>query len=206
MRCVCTTSAPTHLIVDVNGYFPSAANFGELDPARLLDTRRAMLAVPAENAALLLINQLRASHGLRAVSVDATMHDVRAELVRHDVTVRIPPQRWALRRERRMDSGSLSPEVAALELHNAFLASPTHLANMVNPAWTAVGVGVHTDGAIVVHHARVPLRRFTPRRRTNCSPLGAPLGSGRMSRYPFTSALVTGASSGIGAETRPTAR
>ena len=40
-----------------------------------------------------------------------------------------------------------SPEAAALGLHSAFLASPTHLANMVNPTWTTVGVGVHTDGA-----------------------------------------------------------
>ena len=43
--------------------------------------------------------------------------------------------------------GTSSPEAAALGLHNAFLASPTHLANMVNPAWTSVGVGVHSDGA-----------------------------------------------------------
>jgi len=43
--------------------------------------------------------------------------------------------------------GMSSPEAAALGLHNAFLASPTHLANMVYPTWTTVGVGVHTDGA-----------------------------------------------------------
>ena len=29
----------------------------------------------------------------------------------------------------------------------AFVASPPHLANMTDPAWTAVGVGVHYDGA-----------------------------------------------------------
>jgi uncharacterized protein YkwD len=42
--------------------------------------------------------------------------------------------------------GSSSPEAAALGLHNAFLASPAHLANMLDPAWTTVGVGIHTDG------------------------------------------------------------
>jgi hypothetical protein len=33
------TSAPTQLIVDVNGYFRDTFNFGSLNPARLLDTR-----------------------------------------------------------------------------------------------------------------------------------------------------------------------
>ena len=45
------------------------------------------------------------------------------------------------------DRGATSPEVAALGLHTAFLGSPTHLANMINPAWTSVGIGVHTDGS-----------------------------------------------------------
>jgi len=33
------TSAPTHLVVDVNGYFPPAASYAPLVPGRLLDTR-----------------------------------------------------------------------------------------------------------------------------------------------------------------------
>jgi uncharacterized protein YkwD len=42
--------------------------------------------------------------------------------------------------------GAMSPETVAFELHQNFIASPPHLANMVNAAWTMVGVGVHTDG------------------------------------------------------------
>ena len=65
--------ASTHLIVDVNGYFPPAAGYGALDPARLLDTRRSSPSAAAEDSALILINQLRASRGLVPVQPDATM-------------------------------------------------------------------------------------------------------------------------------------
>jgi hypothetical protein len=33
------TSSPTHLVVDVDGYFPATTSYQSLDPARLLDTR-----------------------------------------------------------------------------------------------------------------------------------------------------------------------
>jgi hypothetical protein len=33
--------SPTHLIADVNGYFPAGTTYQPLDPARLLDTRPA---------------------------------------------------------------------------------------------------------------------------------------------------------------------
>jgi uncharacterized protein YkwD len=141
------THAATHLIVDVNGYFPRSADFGALDPARLLDTRLSSPAAVAEDAALLLTNQLRASLGLGPVSPDATMTafarnwsaTMSQSGFRHSDGPYSENVGWY--------SGSSSPEAAALGLHNAFVASPSHLANMVNPAWTAVGVGVHTDGA-----------------------------------------------------------
>ncbi len=144
--CIYNQSA-THLIVDVNGYFASSANFGALDPARLLDTRRASPAAAAEGAALLLINQLRASRGLGPVSSDATLHAFARNWAvtmsqsgfRHSGGPYAENVGWY--------SGALSPEAAALALHRAFVASPPHLENMVNPAWTTVGVGVHTDGA-----------------------------------------------------------
>jgi uncharacterized protein YkwD len=138
--------APTHLIVDVNGYYPPSANFGALDPARLLDTRRSSPAGAAADAALLMINQLRTSRGLGLVSPDATMETFARNWsvtmsqsgFRHSGGPYAENVGWY--------RGSSSPEVAALGLHNAFLASPAHLANMLNPAWTTVGVGVHTDG------------------------------------------------------------
>ena len=139
--------AATHLIVDVNGYYSRAANFGSLNPARLLDTRGSSPAAAAEDTALSLVNQLRASRGVGPVSPDATMHEFARNWsvtmsqsgFRHSGGPYAENVGWY--------SGELSPEAAALVLHDAFLASPAHLANMIDPAWTTVGVGVHTDGA-----------------------------------------------------------
>ena len=41
---------------------------------------------------------------------------------------------------------SWTPQSAAAALHDAFVASPSHFANMTNPNWTAVGVGAHLAG------------------------------------------------------------
>ena len=38
-------SEPTHLVVDINGYFPSTTSYRPLDPARLVDTRPEQLTV-----------------------------------------------------------------------------------------------------------------------------------------------------------------
>jgi uncharacterized protein YkwD len=139
--------APTHLIVDVNGYFPSSANFGALDPARLLDTRRSSPAAAVEDVALVLINQLRTSRGLGPVTADAAMHEFARNWsvtmsqsgFRHSGGPYAENIGWY--------RGASSPEAVALALHEAFVASPPHLANMITAAWTMVGVGVHTDGA-----------------------------------------------------------
>ncbi|HYN33942.1 MAG TPA: CAP domain-containing protein, partial [Ilumatobacteraceae bacterium] len=139
--------AATHLIVDVNGFFLPTANFGALDPARLVDTRRSSPAVGAEDVALILINELRASRGLGPVASDATMTafarswslTMSQSGFRHSGGPNAENIGWSR-------GGSSSPEAAALGLHAAFVASPPHLANMTNPAWTAVGIGVHYDG------------------------------------------------------------
>jgi uncharacterized protein YkwD len=140
------TDAATHLIVDVNGYFPRSADFGALVPARLLDTRRSSPAAVAEDTALVLLDQLRASRGLGPVAPDATMTafarnwsvTMSQSGFRHSGGPYVENVGWY--------RGASSPEAAALGLHDAFLASPSHLANMVGPAWTQAGVGVHTDG------------------------------------------------------------
>ena len=142
------TDAATHLIVDVNGYYPPTANFGALEPARLLDTRRSSPIAAAEDVALILVNQLRASRGLGPVSPDATMTafarnwslTMSQSGFRHSGGPYAENIGWtsAVRCRRRPRRSGL---------HDAFVASPPHLANMTNPAWTAVGVGVHYDGA-----------------------------------------------------------
>jgi uncharacterized protein YkwD len=142
------TDAATHLIVDVNGYFPPTANFGLLAPARLLDTRRSSPAAGAEDVALMLINELRVSRGLGPVTSDATMTafarnwslTMSQSGFRHSGGPYAENVGWTR-------GGSLSPQAAALELHGAFIASPPHLAAMTDPAWTSVGVGIHFDGA-----------------------------------------------------------
>ena len=139
--------AATHLIVDVNGYFPPTANFGALAPARLLDTRPSSPAAGAEDVALMLINELRASRGLGPVAPDATMtafarnwsFTMSQSGFRHSGGPYAENIGWSR-------GGLTSPEAAALGLHAAFVASPPHGANMTNPAWTVVGVGVHFDG------------------------------------------------------------
>ncbi len=145
---VCIYSdAATHLIVDVNGYFSPSSNFGSLVPARLLDTRRSSPTVGAEDVALVLVNQLRAARGLGPVAADATMTayarnwstTMSQSGFRHSGGPYAENIGW-------ISGSSLSPEAAALRLHASFVASPPHVANMTNPAWTAVGIGVHYDG------------------------------------------------------------
>ena len=71
--CIYNQSA-THLIVDVNGYFPPGFGFGSLVPSRLLDTRPVANPGPgAEALALELVNDLRVSRGLAPVAVDAAL-------------------------------------------------------------------------------------------------------------------------------------
>ncbi len=141
------TDAATHLIVDVNGYFPRSANFGALVPARLLDTRGSSPAAAAEDAALSAgqpvacvawarsrVGRCNDDEFARNWSVTMSQSGFR-----HSGGPYAENVGWY--------GGASSPEAAALGLHDAFLASPAHLANMVNPTWTTVGVGVHTDGA-----------------------------------------------------------
>ncbi len=140
-------SAPTHVIVDVGGYFSPSARFGSVVPARLIDTRGGpMPGASAEDTALDLVNQLRASRGLRPVSLDATMtafaRNWSATMAqsgfRHSTGPYAENIGWL--------QGVALPTDAAKALHDGFVNSPPHYANMTNPNWTAVGVGVHQVG------------------------------------------------------------
>ena len=140
-------SAPTHVIVDVGGYFARSAPFGAVDPARLLDTRGGPVpGASAEDVALNLLNQLRASRGLAPVRLDATMSSFARNWsstmaqsgFRHSAGPYAENIGWL--------QGVTSPHDAAVGLHDGFVNSPPHFANMTNPNWTAVGVGVHQAG------------------------------------------------------------
>ena len=139
--------SPTHLIVDVNGYFSPSSRYGALVPARLIDTRRTSPTASAEDVVLVLMNQLRASRGLGQVAPDPTMtsfarnwsYTMSQSGFRHSSGPYAENVGW-------VRGASWTPESAATTLYKAFLASPPHLANMVNSTWTQVGVGVYLDG------------------------------------------------------------
>jgi uncharacterized protein YkwD len=143
-------SAPTHVIVDVGGYFSSAAGFGAIEPARLVDTRVAPPTggtAAAESVALSLLNELRASRGLAVLASDATMtafarnwsSTMSQSGFRHSAGPYAENIGW-------LGGASASPQEAARALHDGFVNSPPHFANMTDPKWTAVGVGVHLEG------------------------------------------------------------
>jgi len=141
-------SAATHVIVDVSGFFSPAARFGALDPARLLDTRGGSTpSASTEATALDLLNQVRVSRGLSPVTSDATMtafarnwSSTMAQTgFRHSTGPYSENIAW-------LQGGSFSPQEAAKVLHDGLVNSPAHFANMTNPAWTKVGVGVHVSG------------------------------------------------------------
>ena len=141
--------APTHVVVDVSGYFESSARFRAVDPARLADTRGGSTpGATAEQAALKLLNQLRASRGVGALASDATMtsfaRNWSATMSQSGFRHSAGPYAENIGR---LPGTSWSPQEVAAVLHNGFVNSPPHFANMTKPDWTAVGVGVHMDAS-----------------------------------------------------------
>ena len=64
--------ASTHLIVDVNGYYPPAAEYGALDPARLLDTRGASMPGAGVTTVLPVLNRGGVPGNATAVTLNVT--------------------------------------------------------------------------------------------------------------------------------------
>ena len=141
-------SAPTHVIVDVSGYYQPSARFNAVDPARLVDTRGGSTpGAAAEEVGLTLLNQLRASRGLGPVVPDATMtafaRSWSATMSQSGFRHSTGPYSENIGT---LSGVSWTPQSVAAALHDAFVASPSHFANMTNPNWTAVGVGAHLAG------------------------------------------------------------
>ena len=143
------THARAHLIVDIDGYFPSGSDYRPLTPARLLDTRPDT-PVPSDAAAatsLALLNQLRAEHGVGQVTYDPGMstqalawsQEMSRSGFRHSGTGYAENIAWH-------SLSSMSPETAATTLHDMWVDSPGHYRNMLDPRWTRVGIGLHVDG------------------------------------------------------------
>ena len=143
------THARAHLIVDLEGYFPSGSDYRPLTPARLLDTRPDT-PVPSDAAAatsLALLNQLRAEHGVGQVTYDPGMsaaalawsQEMSRSGFRHSSAGYAENIAWH-------SLSAMSPETAATELHDMWVDSSGHYRNMLDPRWTRVGIGLHVDG------------------------------------------------------------
>ena len=145
------THAAAHLVVDVDGYFPVGSDYRPLTPARLLDSRPEPPAPPSDAAAaqsLALLNQLRAAYGAGPVTYDPTMsaqamawsQEMSRSGFRHSSLGYAENIAWHSR-------SSMTPSDAATTLHDMWVNSPGHFANMTNPRWTKVGIGLHVDGS-----------------------------------------------------------
>jgi len=141
-----------HVIVDVTGYFPANTDYRALNPARLLDSRTndppPSPSAQAAAQALLLLNQLRAAHGVAPVVLDAGMSDYALSWsqtmartgFRHSGGPYAENIAWH-------SLSVMTPVEAATTLHNMWVGSPGHLNNMLDPRWTRVGLGFYNDAS-----------------------------------------------------------
>lgn len=101
------------------------------------------------------LNDLRMSRGLRPLGVNGSLVGVarswssrmasRGGISHNPNLAAQAPGNWV----RVGENVGVGPSVDSL--HNAFVASPSHYANMVNPYYESVGVGVvHSAGTILV--------------------------------------------------------
>ena len=159
------THASAQLIVDVNGYFPAGSEFRSLTPARLLDTRPTVSALPAPPSdaaavSLALLNELRTAHGVGPLVADASMsaaalawsQEMARSGFRHSSTGDAENIAWH-------SSSSLSPAQAATTFQQMWVDSPGHLREHARSAVDASRDRPVRRRIRVVRHAHVPLMR-----------------------------------------------
>ncbi|MDJ0771268.1 MAG: CAP domain-containing protein [Ilumatobacter sp.] len=145
------TSASTHLVVDVNGFFPPGSTYRGLTPARLLDTRSPAPPPPSDVAAarsLELLNALRARHGVAPVTYDPGLsasalgwsQEMSRSGFRHSNIGLAENIAWH-------SQSAMSPTTAAETFHVMWENSSGHFRNMIDPRWTRVGIGLHAAGS-----------------------------------------------------------
>lgn len=134
------------------------------------------------------VNSERAARGLPLLSVDSQLRDVArgwaqqmadAGGISHNPNLAAQaPARWT-RLGENVGRGS---EVESL--HQAFVASPAHLANIVDPQWETVGIGVIEQGGYiwVVEQFMFAPAPQAPRQASAAATLAARRGSSRPSR------------------------
>ncbi len=152
------TQQQTHLVIDVNGYYTPTNNpttdYRPLTPARLLDTRSQRTAGANTGCRRRDTFAGSAQRTARRRTVSGRLRWTPP--CRH----RRPPgrRRWHGRGFRHSGAGyaeniawhsstSMTPPVAATTLHNMWVDSPGHHANMLDPRWTRVGIGLELTGS-----------------------------------------------------------
>lgn len=109
-------------------------------PAAPVDTGAAEMAFVAK------LNALRSSQGLRALAVQGQLFDVARAWSRQMAAARSISHNGSLASQAPQDWGHLGENVGmgpnVQALHDAFVASPEHYHNMVDPGYDSVGVGV----------------------------------------------------------------
>jgi uncharacterized protein YkwD len=101
----------------------------------------------AETYSLSLLNQLRASLGVAPLTSVVAMNDYARDWSRTMSEGGFFAHSGGPYGENIVwwSDGNLSPQEAALQFHQMWVDSPAHYANMINPAYTTVGVGLWRD-------------------------------------------------------------
>ena len=136
----------THVVVDVGGFLPRGSDYRSVASARLLDSRLQSPIAIAEEMSWILLNQQRSAAGRSPLVLDEALSaSARAwsqEMARSGFRHSGRSEAESIGRS---GSAGMPPQPAAARIHTAWVDSPPHFQNMVSPAWTSVGVGIHHD-------------------------------------------------------------
>ena len=126
------------------------------------------------------INALRASKGLRQLAVHAELVGLgrswAGQMAKADQISHNPDLANAVKADWQKLGENVGVGMTVEKLHQAFMDSPTHYKNLVDPDWTHLGVGVvlGRDGAIFTAHQFMELRASAPPPPTTAAPAPRP--------------------------------
>ncbi|HVF33606.1 MAG TPA: CAP domain-containing protein [Acidimicrobiales bacterium] len=130
----------------------------------------------AESEFVSKINALRASKGLRQLEVHGELvalgRSWAGEMAKVDRISHNPNLANAVKADWQKLGENVGVGMTVDKLHQAFIDSPTHYKNLVDPDWTHLGVGVvlGRDGAIFTAHQFMQLRSTSSAPPTTAAP------------------------------------
>jgi hypothetical protein len=122
------------------------------------------------------INALRASKGLSQLEVHPELlalgRSWAGQMAKADQISHNPNLANAVQADWQKLGENVGVGMTVDKLHQAFIDSPAHYKNLVDPVWTHIGVGVviGKDGAIFTSHQFMQLRVSTPTPPTTTAP------------------------------------